>query len=774
MLLPLSWLKQFLPTLPPPNKLVETLAMHGLDIDNVIDRRGQYDKVVIGEIVGIKPHPNADKLQLVEVVTAPNGKPQEIVCGAPNIAVGQKVPVALLGAKLPSGLTIEPREIRGVKSNGMICAEDELGLGKDHNGILVLDQKLKVGAPFAKAMGFDDVVLDLATPANRADLMAVRGLAWEIGAILGKPVKFATVTAGLLPPPLHPSSGRRGQQVPLTVKSVSVNVANPKLCPVYTARAIRGVTVKPSPAWLQNRLRLAGMRPINAIVDATNYVMLEYGQPLHAFDALKVSGGQIAVRQAASGEKLLTLDGQERPLDVSMLVIADSKGPIALAGVMGGQESEVSERTKDIILESAIFDSVSIRKTSRKLGLMSEASKRFEKGLWPSLPEQASQAAATLIVGLCGGTVEQGSIRVGAAPVKPKTIRFSPKYVTERLGLTVSAARSKAILTKLGFKITGRATWKVTVPEWRFDVTIPEDLVDEVGRMVGYEKLPNSFPTTQPMTRPIPKMKHLREELADILVGFGLTEVILDSFYQPKSKQGPASHHFEILNPLDQAQRFLQRSSRTQVLFQVLHPAIDAGKNAAVFHFGRTFNPDLPRPIENQQPWTLTIGLAHKEREKYLSFSGLIEALEKVLKVVPGSLIDLFQKKENISDEMVEGSEAKGRKWIVAEIPLAAILALPKLSSAVEVNRFPSVRRDVSFWNVKNLNFQQVAEVAYKSVGKTLKQVNLLDEAQAEGKKSMTVSLTFQAPDRTLTKAEVDKLEAKIKAALVKLGAEIR
>lgn len=766
MLLSISWLKEYLPTLPPVSKLVDALMMHGLEVEKIIDHRGQFDNIIVGEIVGIKPHPNADKLRLAEVVVTSNGQPQEIVCGAPNIQVGQKVAVALLGAKLPNSLTIEPRSIRGVTSNGMICAEDELGLDKDHNGILVLDQKLKVGTPFAKAMGFDDVILGLATPANRADLMAVRGLAWEIGAILGKPVKFPIVKLQEINTPAK--------------KSISVSVANAKLCPVYTARVIRGVTVKPSPAWLQNRLRAAGMRPINAVVDATNYVMLEYGQPLHVFDALKVVGGKIAVRPAANGEKLLTLDGQERLLDLSMLVIADSKGPIALAGVMGGQDSEVSPKTTDIILESAIFDPVSVRKTSRKLGLVSEASKRFEKGLWPSLPEHASKAAAALIVELCGGTVGRGSVRAGAAPVKPKKILFNPKYVTERLGLTVPAARSKAILTKLGFKITGgetsssTRTWNVTVPEWRLDVTIPEDLVDEVGRVVGYEKLPNSFPTTQPMTRPIPRMRHLREELADILVGFGLTEVILDSFYQPKSKQEPAAHHFEILNPLDQAQRFLRRSSRTQVLFKVLHPAIDAGKNAAVFHFGRMFNPDLPRPIENQQPWTLTIGLAHKEREKHLSFSGLIEALEKVLKVVPGSLIDLFQEKGNIFGEMVEGAEAKGRKWIVAEIQLAAILGLPKLSSAVEVNKLPSVRRDVSFWNVRNLNFQQVAEVAYKSVDKTLKQVNLLDEAQAENKKSMTVSLTFQAPNRTLTKVEVDKLEQKIKDALMKLGAKIR
>jgi len=446
MLLPLSWLKEYIMRLPNPAALAEVLMMHGLEVESVIDRSNDFDNVVVGEIVAIRPHPNADKLRLADVVVTPGGKPQEIVCGAPNIMVGQKAPVALLGAKLPNGLTIEKRAIRGVESNGMLCAADELGLGKDRSGIIILDPALKVGTPLVKAMGLDEVVFDLAIPANRADLMAVRGLAWEIGAILGQKVN--------LPPSPSPSLKKEGRSGSPSA-SVTVKVADPKLAPVYTARVIHGVKIQPSPAWLQNRLRAAGMRPINVVVDITNYIMLEYGQPLHAFDAAKVKNSQVDVRPAKAGELLTTLDGQARKLDSSMIVIADAAGPIALAGVMGGINSEVTSQTTDIILESAIFHPVAIRKTSRKLGLLSEASKRFEKGLWSSLPLTASAAAARLIVEYCGGTVEPQAAVVGTVKTKPRIITMPPKYVTERLGVAVDAGMAVEVVAVVEVSIRG-------------------------------------------------------------------------------------------------------------------------------------------------------------------------------------------------------------------------------------------------------------------------------------------------------------------------------
>lgn len=758
MLLPLSWLKQYLPTLPPAQKLAELLMMHGLEVEAVIDRRGQYDKIVVGEITAIKPHPNADKLRFVSVVISLEGKPQEIVCGAPNITVGQKVPVALVGAKLPNGLTIESRPIRGVSSDGMLCAEDELGLGKDHSGIVVLDPKLKTGTPFATVMGFDDVVFDLAIPANRADLMSVRGVAREIAAVLGKKLKFSPP----LSRPRRYAPPRPGGQE-RRERTISVNVAAPKLCPVYTARVIRGVAVKPSPAWLQNRLRAAGMRPINAVVDATNYVMLDYGQPLHAFDSAKVKQGKITVRAGRVGENLTTLDGQARALDPSILVIADPAGPIALAGIMGGQESEVSAGTTDIILESAIFDAVSIRKTSRKLGLMSEASKRFEKGLWRSLPEEASRAAAALIVELCGGTAEQGSIRAGTGKVKRKTIRFNPKYVAERLGAAVPSAKSKAILTKLGFTISGGITWTATVPEWRLDVSIPEDLVDEVGRMVGYERLPNSFPAVTVVPGPASGLSALREDVKNFLVHVGFTEIIRHSHYGQAMERSVGGSHVEVANPLDTTQQYLRRSLLPH-LTAVLEKAADAGQDVSVFEISRVFE-GADGDVTAVQPWKLALGMTVRSSEPTYNerkILGVLQALYEHLGLpYPRTAA-------------VNAKSVKNRILLFAELDLETLRIRTTSRKSLSLSKYPGVTRDISLLLSSPRAYHSAEEVIESHGQPLLTKHELLDARDWQGKFNCTIRLTFQSSDRTLTKSEVDKLEAKIKAALEKLGATIR
>lgn len=731
--------------------------MHGLEVEKIIDRGNQFDQVVVGHIAAIRPHPNADKLRLADVIVAANGKPQEIVCGAPNIEVGQKVAVALLGAKLPNGLTIEPRNIRGITSQGMICSEDELGLGKSRSGILVLDSKLNVGAPLATAMGLDDIVLDLAIPANRADLMSVRGLAWEIGAMLGKNVKLVAIKR---------ASKTAGK------KSVAVTISAPKLCSLYTARVIRGVTNRPTPTWLQSRLPQAGMRSINAVVDATNYVMLEYGQPLHAFDVAKVNEGNITVRAGRVGEKLVTLDGQTRQLDPHMLVIADPAGPLAIAGVMGGKASEVTGATTDIILESAIFDSVSIRQTSRRLNLVSEASKRFERGLWPGLSEQASAAAVAMIVELCGGTIEQGSVHVGTATTKPTVITITPAYVTERLGMNVSAVKTKTILTKLGFKIAGTGkSWKVTVPEWRLDVTIPEDLVDEIGRTVGYEKLPKKLLSSPLVNKDMPPMMRFAEEVKNLLVDMGCTEVISHAFYGADHAKIVPGNHFEVANPLDATQHKLRKSLLPQI-DNILKRQADAGRDAAIFEIGNVFNPDKPGSVEQQQSWKLALGSTHKGEA----------ALQKTITMLQQKLATTVEPESFPSSSGL----IRGRMIEYCEFDLSTLMSAstivfgssdPKrhISHNVhyrERSKYPAIIRDMSFWWS---NEEAV-------IGETIKQLNLpllkeyslKDKFVKDGKTSYAFSFVYQLPDRTLTKVEVDKLEQKIKDALMKLGATIR
>jgi phenylalanyl-tRNA synthetase beta chain len=733
MLLPLAWLKKLVPKLPQTQKLVDALMMHGLEVESIIDRRAQFEKVVVGEIVHIKPHPNADKLRLADVIVSvdrSSSARQQIVCGAPNIAVGQKVAVALVGARLPK-MTIEPREIRGIKSNGMICAEDELGLGTSHAGVMVLDSKLKVGTPFAKAMGFDEVVLDIATPANRADLMSVRGLARETAAILGQVAKMPTQKLKELKLPAR--------------KFLTVSVTNPKLVPVYSARVMKGVQMGDSPAWLQNWLLAAGMRPINAVVDATNFIMLEYGQPLHAFDAAKIKGGKIMVRSAKAGEMLMTLDGVHRKLDPSMLVIADASGPIALAGVMGGRETEVTNSTTDIILEAAIFDPVSIRKTSRQLGLISEASKRFEKGLWPQVPEQASVAAAALITELTGGAAAKGSIHVAKLVAKIKPIVFDPNLVSERLGMAVPVAQIKSILTRLGFTVKGAKRWSVTVPEWRLDVSLPEDLVDEVGRMIGYEKLPSAWPTTPSVPGPMPEMVKLKDDVRQYFAGQNFVEVITHAYYGSREASVVQGKHIEVANPLDKTQQYLRRSLIPSIR-KILGAAADAGENARVFEIGRVFE------SPSEQPWKLAFGVAVKSDHAHTAVelvTGMLDAL-------------------GMNDQKHTITKEKGRTIVMAETPLH-----PTLIKFKTAGKYPALKRDISFWLPEGKEASIGRAVADTRIPHVTS-LSLKDKFSQDGRMSFTITLTFQADDKALQKTDVDAMEKQVKDALVKLGATIR
>lgn len=754
MLLSYAWLQTYLPKLPSPEKLVDVLMLHGLDVEGVEDTGGHFDRVVVGEIVGIRPHPNAQKLRLADVVIEPHGEPQEIVCGAPNIEVGQKVPVALIGAKLPNGLTIASRAIRGVTSNGMLCARDELGLGSDHAGILVLDPKVKIGTPVADALDLQrDVVIDVTTPANRADLVSMRGLAWEIGAMLGQKAKLKSPT--LVEADAEASS------------SVAVHVEDHHLSPFYTVRVIRGLTMKESPVWLQQRLQAAGMRSINTMVDVTNYIMLEYGQPLHAFDAKTISGTTMQVRAAKAGESLTTLDGKERTLDPSMIVIADGRGPVALAGVMGGEATEVSAQTTDIYLESAIFNPVSIRKTSRAVGLVSEASKRFEKGLWPAVAQQASDAAAALLVELCGGSVERGTVTAGEIPSSRRDVALDPAYIGQRLGKKVLSTTCKKILTTLGFAVTGTTrSWTVTVPEWRPDVSIAEDIVDEVGRMVGYEELPKDMPAADG-AKDVPPAIRLKEEIRNILVEMGFTEVISHAFNSGRREQG---EHFSVANPLDETQHVLRRSIYSQI-FDVLKRQADAGLDAHVFEIGRVFDPALVGDISEQQPWILTLGATHK------TVALLTEQIETFQQRLQTSV------KPKVFTHI---EKVRGRTIEIVEFDLQALMAdakweLPQwdplkyVTTGVrhrEQSKFPAVKRDIAFWWTKD---ETAISAAITSVtSDILRGFDITDRFEKDGRTSYKVSLTYQSPERTLTKAEVDDLERGIKAALISAGAEIR
>lgn len=768
MLVPLSWLKTFLPKLPAPSALAEKLLMHGLEVENIVDRSTQFENVVVGEIVAIQPHPNADKLRLADVIFAPNGKSQTIVCGAPNIAVGQKVAVALIGATLPNGLTIEARAIRGVTSNGMICAEDELGLGQSQVGVLVLDSAFKVGTPFAVAMGFGDVVFDLAIPANRADLMSIRGLAREIAAITGTTAKFVPV--------------KLSKEKTLEEASVTLNIADPKVCSILSAQVIRGVTSPLTPKDIVSRLQGAGMRSINIIVDITNYVMLEYGQPLHAYDAAKVTGATLTVRPANAAEELVTLDGRQRKLTPEMLVVSDVKNVIGLAGVMGGKDTEVTVTTTDIILEAAIFDRVLIRRTSRNLGLVSEASKRFERGLWVSLPAQASAAAAALIIKYCGGTLDEGIISIGKTTVKPVIVTINPKYISERLGKKVSAPTSKKILSKLGFVVKGTAArWDVKVPDWRLDVSLPEDIVDEVGRMVGYDELPKKMPTNTSGTKDIPATTRFREEVKNILVDAGLTEVISHAFYSLAGSDMAPGRHYEVANPLDKTQQYLRTSLVPQIM-DVLKQEADAGHDAAVFEIGRVFDNSPGKDLVSQQPWKLALGIAQKPSES--------NPLEELIKKIS----EVLELKPDFHFPIEIAPAIRSRKPFKTEVLLSELMAASKKQFGPwdpkrhttrnvtyrEPSKYPPIKRDISAWVPDTTNYAEVSEIQdqihseFRKIADPLLESVESTAIQIKGRTSVTLYLVFRSTERTLTKPEIDATMSRLASALKKLGATIR
>ena len=490
MRVPISWLRDYIDLELEPERLAERLTMLGMEV-KAIDRRGSdWQNVVVGELLAVERHPRADRLSLTRV-TVGSGEPLEIVCGATNIAVGQRVPVALPGAVLPGNRRIERTEKMGVVSNGMLCSGDELGLTGDADGILILPPDTPLGSPLADVFG--DTVLDVDVKPNRGDALSIVGLAREISIVTGAPVR--------LPPTDVVESG------PPITERLAVEVRDPDLCPRFVGRWVSGVTIGPAPQLVQARLLAAGMRPVSNVVDASNYVMLELGKPIHTFDAAAVHGGRIVVRRALPGEPIDTLDHIERTLTEDALVIADDEGPIAIAGIMGGVASEIGPGTTDVVIESAIFDPVSIRRTGQRYGLRSEASLRFEKGQETSLARIGADRCARLVLEWAGGSLSAG--RIDSAPDEPpeREVAFRPARVSRLLGLDLPVEEQRSVLARAGVvtrptrsaaRITVAAGAEpvvveaeagtsivATIPTWRRDLIVESDLAEEIARIHG-------------------------------------------------------------------------------------------------------------------------------------------------------------------------------------------------------------------------------------------------------------------------------------------------
>ncbi|MBU1145996.1 phenylalanine--tRNA ligase subunit beta, partial [Patescibacteria group bacterium] len=560
MKISLNWLKDFtsVPKNVTPEILASKLMLTTTEIEGIEKRGEVLDKLIVGFVKSREKHPNADRLSVTKVDIG-NGKILNIVCGAPNVAAGQKVVVALPGVTLPNGLTLERREVRGIESQGMICSEDEMGLGSSHSGILVLNSAAKVGVKVSTILPMEDVIyeIDNKSLSHRPDLWGHYGIAREVAAILGQKFKEYKI--------------KKSGNISKSAIKFEVKVQNKKLCPRYLGAVLENIKVGPSPAWLIARLESVGVRSINNIVDITNYVMLEFGQPLHAFDFDKIGDAKqktIVVREAKDGENFITLDGAQRKLNKSMLVIADGKRPIAIAGVMGGQNSEVGEKTSKIILEAANFDFINVRKTSMKLGLRTEASIRFEKGLDPNLAEFGMARAIELIEKVIPGAKVSGKIQdVKNFKLNQGPIKLSFDFLNKKIGEIISPAKVTSILKALGFgvKKVGKVL-SVKIPTWRAtkDVAIAEDLVEEVARIYGYDNIRGKMPEII-MAAPEENLPRKVERLVKNILAAGLrmTEVYNYSFTEEKVLRkfglNPADH-IKLKNSINKNLTHLRQS----------------------------------------------------------------------------------------------------------------------------------------------------------------------------------------------------------------------
>ncbi len=799
MKIPLSWLREYVDIDLSSKELAHRLTMAGIEVGEVTVVGG-WTNCVVGHVEKVEPVPNADRLTMC-TVNSGDGDVQ-VVCGAPNVAAGQRIAYAGIGARLfnpHSGKTeaLKAARIRGVTSQGMICSELELGLSNEHTGILVLPEDAPVGMDLTEYMG--DEILELELTPNRFDCMSVLGVAHEVAALTGRRVREPDLA--------YPEDGGpvEGQ--------ASVEVGDPDLCPRYTATLIRGITIGPSPKWLQERLSKAGMRPINNVVDITNYVMLEYNQPLHAFDFGKVAEGKIIVRRAMEGEVLVSLDGTERKLSTDMLVIADPKGPVGLAGVMGGANSEMTDGTTDVFLESATFDAGNNRRTSQALGMPTEASARFEKGLKPDLAPLGLARATQLIQQIAGGTVAKGIL--DAFPAKdsaPSPLRLRMSRLEKILGVSFPMEQVVDVLVALGFEVEseGERSLLAKGPYWRGDIAIEDDLVEEVARIVGYEAIPTTMLST-PIPAYLPQpMQQVREGMKDHLVALGMQEVItysltnLEELSQARALEA-VSLPLRVANPLSSHQEHLRTTLRSGLLSTAGANISQGAVAVAIFESGRVY---LPRagdlPVEREMIAGVLCGprgeahwLGDDEPMGYLDAKGVLERLfegvgtdasfqpshDSMLTLGTCAEISIGGTPVGILGEVDPGIAAsfqvEGYPLAFFELDVEAIVqATPAIKHAYKpISRFPSAVRDLSIVVEQGVSSAQVQEIIQKQ--RLVERVQLFDVYEGEnipaGKRSLAYHLYFQASDRTLTSDEVQKaLQGIIRSLEHQVNAELR
>ncbi|SMB95975.1 phenylalanyl-tRNA synthetase beta subunit [Desulfonispora thiosulfatigenes DSM 11270] len=805
-----NWLKDYIDIDLTPEELAKELTARGIAIDKVQNLNKGITSVVVAKVVNASKHPDADKLKVCEVTTDGTNSFQ-VVCGAPNVDAGQKIPFAMVGAKLPGDFKIKKAKLRGVESLGMICSAKELGLNEDFltpeqkEGILVLDENAPLGKSIVEVLNIEDSILELDLTPNRSDCLSVINVAREISVIVGKEINFPNCNLNEIDKQIE--------------EFIDIEIQDADLCPRYSARVIENVQIKPSPLWLQHKLNCAGIRAINNVVDITNFVMLEMGQPLHAFDYDLLKQKKIVVRKASDKENMTTLDELERQLDESMLVITDSLKPIALAGVMGGASTEVSSNTKTILLESAYFNPQSVRKTSTKLGLRSESSMRFEKGINIETVIMALDRAASLIESLAEGKVLKGHVDKYVQPKNRTNVNLKLRKVNDCLGTDLSNDTIKEILQSLQFTILNEdeSSINIEVPPYRPDVTIEEDLIEEIARIYGYDNIPVTLPYGNTNLGCKTKDQKFRDSIIENLESIGLNEIINFSFINKNNldkillqENDVRREVVTVMNPLSEEQGVMRTTLLPSLLETMRKNVNRRNESLGLFELGKVY---LPKgfPENNQLPdeeWVLGIALRGKQtsywQEKgsevdFYYLKGIVEYLLKKLNIEsaifkavkdnesyhPGKTANIYVQDQligvlgEIHPKVSENFDLPARNYI-AEINVEKLMQIDSNVIKYEsLPKYPGTTRDLAIVLSEEIEAYEVMENIKVMGGELLRDVKLFDLYQgnqiADKYKSLAFSLIFQAHDRTLVDEEINSIYEKIQKSLEqKFNASLR
>ncbi len=801
-----NWLRKYIDRTFTTEEIDVGLTQAGIEVEGVDDLSASFAGVVVGQVVEREKHPDADRLSLCKVDVGDKELVQ-IICGAPNCVAGMKTPVAKVGAVLPGGFKIKKAKLKGIESFGMLCSAQELEIDSallseaEREGIWTLPEDWEIGVDLKKAIGFDDVTFELGITPNRSDCLGMLNVARELGMMYEEKVTIPEVNDN--------------SEDPAAATYVSVEIEDPELSNRYIARIVKDIKISPSPLWMQKVLRASGMRPINNIVDITNYVMLETGQPLHAFDYDKLEDKKIVVRAAKEGEKIETLDGIERTLDSEMILIVDGKKPVAVAGVMGGANSEVDDSTVNILFESAHFAYASVRNTSRKLGLRSEASSRFERGIAPEVSMYAVNRAVDLVEQMQAGSAVPGA--VDAYPIKQEKhiVELDPARVNATLGTDINAEDMQSYFVRLGFDVikeAGSDKAKIDIPYYRTDITRHVDLIEEVARIYGYDKIPTTLPVSATNTKRQKKEITLSERVKENLYGLGLSEIITYAFIHPEEykklqREEWLEKSVRILNPLSEAQSVMRASLLPGILNIAKNNIRKNQKNLQIFEVGKVFEQikanELPK--EERRVACLVTGdkiknwYGYSNEIDFFYMKGIAETLLENLGIEGVSFV---QNKEDstchpgrCASIMVDGKTAGSigevhpqvlenygidQRIYVMELTLDGFEeVLTNVKSYSELPKYPSSNRDIAFTIKEDVLDSDIMQVIAGASSDKLVDYRLFDvyngEQIEDGYKSLAYNLTYQDSEKTLTDEEVAEIHQSIQNSLEeKLGAKLR